>query len=396
MLATMLATVALAPSLSLSGTTLHWNPVGSGTYRIQARAEGVETTNAIVEGTTYTPSAQPGVTVSYRVKARGENEWSNTVTIAWPVEKPTEKPPEERPKPPSSMLTGVNAGTEQLDLTAVSALHAKVVRIHFPASEANVPWLLEWDKRYAERGVTLQPVALFDGRLLSPSEAKGLVALDKLPGLKNVELGNETSFGYQYHDGYSSSSYKERARLYAVRVKEAAEVLNPHGIGVLAQAEDGGSGSSTWVKEMFAAVPGLSQYVSAWVIHPYTNQHSSTQPDTYGIPKMERMVANLAEEGDTTTPISVTEWGVATDEGRPLDNGTSLSYAEAGRIAETTIPKLIAAAKRHPIASFLVYQVRDQREHNASNSHEMYFGALTHTDGNKGAYTTAIEKLMAE
>jgi hypothetical protein len=396
MLATMLATVALAPSLSVSGTTLHWTSVGSGSYKVNAKVQGVETSNTIVEGTTYAPPAQPGLTVAYRVKARGENEFSNTVTIAWPTEEQKEKPPEEEHKPPPSTLMGVNAGTEPLDLTGVSTLHAKGVRIHFAAAEANAPWLLEWDKRYAERGVTMQPVALFDGRVLSPSEAKGLVALDKLPGVKNVELGNETSFGYQYHDGYSSSSYKERARLYAVRVKEAAEVLNPHGIGVLAQAEDGGSGSSTWVKEMFAAVPALSQYVAAWVIHPYSNQRSSTQPDTYGVPKMERMVANLAEQGDTTTPIAVTEWGVSTDEGLPLNNGTSLTYAEAGKIAETTIPKLFAAAKRHPIASFLVYQVRDQREHKVSNDHEMYFGALSHTDGNKGGFTTAIEKLMAE
>jgi hypothetical protein len=404
MLAAMLATVALAPSLSVSGTTLQWTPVGKGSYKVNAKVQGVETTNTIVEGTTYAPPAQPGVTVDYRVKARGEVEWSNTVTIAWPVEnpkekpkeKPKEEPPEEEHKPPPSMLTGVNAGTESLDLTGVSTLHAKAVRIPFSAGEANATWLLEWDKRYAERGVTMQPVAAFTGRMLSSSEARGLVALDKLPGLKNVELGNETSFGYQYHDGYSSSSYKERARLYAVRVKEAAEVLNPHGIGVLAQAEDGGSGSSTWVKEMFASVPALSQYVSAWVIHPYSNQHSSTQPDTSGVPKMERMVANLAEQGDATTPIAITEWGVSTDEGLPLNNGTSLSFAEAGKIVETTIPKLITAAKRHPIASFLVYQVRDQREHKVSNDHEMYFGALTHTDGAKGALTTAIEKLMAE
>ena len=402
----MLATLVLAPTLSVSGTTLHWTSVGSNGYKVNARAQGVEPSNTRVEGTTYAPPAQPGLTVSYKVKVRSEDEWSNTVTIAWPAteeqkEKPVEEPPKEEPveeehKRAPTMLTGVNSGTEPLDLTAVSTLHAKAVRVAFSATESSAPWLLEADKRYAERGVTMQPVVTFDGRMLSASEAKGLVALDKLPGLKNVELGNETSYGYQYHDGYSATSYKERARLYAVRVKEAAEALNPHGIGVLAQAEDGGSGSSTWVREMFASVPNLSRYVSAWVIHPYTNQHSASQPDTSGVPKMERMVANLAEQGDTTTPIAVTEWGVATDEGLPLDNGTSLSYAEAGKIAETTIPKLIVAAKHHPIGSFLVYQVRDQRERNASNSHEMYFGSLTHTDGNKGGYTTAIEKLMAE
>ncbi len=297
---------------------------------------------------------------------------------------------------PGATLLGVNAGTETLDLAGVSALGAKVVRVHFSAADPTVPWLLEWDKRYARRGVRLQPVATFDGRMLSAAEAKGLVVLDKLPGLKDVELGNETSYGYQYGDGYRSASYQERARLYALRVREAAEVLNPHGIGVLAQAEDGGSGSNTWVKEMFASVPNLSRYVAAWVIHPYPDQPTASLPDTNGVPKMKRMVANLAAEGDTTTPIAITEWGVPNDGGLPLDNGTSMTSAEAARIAETTIPKVFAATRRHPIQSFLVYQLRDQGRPGVSQNRELYFGALTHTDGSKGPFTSAIRKLMRD
>jgi hypothetical protein len=413
MLATMLATVALVPTLSVSGNTLNWTPVGNGNYRVQVRTPGFETTNATVEGTAYTPPEHPGLTVSYRVKARGESEWSNSVSIAYPSEVPQEKPKEEKPreekpreepkeeKPreeprPTTMLTGVNAGTETADLAGASMLHVKVVRMAVSAREPAPSWFYEWIKRYSERGITVQPVVTFDGRMLSPAEVQGLVAMDKLPGVKDIELGNETSFSYQYHDSYAASTYKERARLYAVRVKEAAEALAPHGIGVLAQAEDGGSGSANWVKEMFAAVPNLSRYVAGWTIHPYSNQHSSTQPDTYGVPKMERMVSNLAEENDTTTPIDVTEWGVSTDNGPALNNGTSLTYTEAGRIVETTIPKLVAAAKRHPIATFLVYQLRDQREHGSSNDHEYFFGTLTHTGASKGGYTTALEKLMGE
>jgi hypothetical protein len=114
------------------------------------------------------------------------------------------------------------------------------------------------------------------------------------------------------------------------------------------------------------------------------------------VPKMERMVADLAAFGDTTTPIAITEWGVSSDEGAALDDNASLTSAEAAKITETTIPKLIAAAGRHPIQSLLVYQVRDQREPGVDNSHEHYFGALAHRDGSKGAYTTAIERLMAE
>ena len=296
-------------------------------------------------------------------------------------------------RPPGALM-GVNAGTETLDLRGARALGAKVVRVHFPASKPGLRWLLDWDRRYARRGIALQPVATFDGSMLSAREAKGLVALARLPGLKDDELGNQTSYGYQYGDGHADASYRARARLYAVRVREAAEVLNPHGIGVLAQAEDGGSGSNTWVREMFASVPNLSRYVAAWVIHPYPDQLTAAQPDTQGVPKMERMVAQLAEAGDTTTPIAITEWGVANDEGRALDNGASLTSSEAAKIAETTVPRILAATGRHPVQSFLLYQVRDQAPHGESNSREMYFGALTRSGGSKGPFTTAAQRLL--
>jgi len=296
---------------------------------------------------------------------------------------------------PAGALMGVNAGTEPLDLRGARSVGAKVVRVHFPASKPGLRWLLDWDRRYARRGIALQPVATFDGGMLSAREAKGLVALDRLPGLKDVELGNETSYGYQYGDGHADASYRARARVYAVRVREAAEALNPHGIGVLAQAEDGGSGSNTWVREMFASVPNLSRYVAAWVIHPYPDQLTATQPDTQGVPKMRRMVAQLAEAGDTRTPIAITEWGVADDEGRTLDNGASLSSAEAAQILDATVPKLLAAAGRHPIQSFLLYQLRDQAPHGRSRSREMYFGALTRHDGSKGPLTGAVRALLS-
>jgi hypothetical protein len=405
MLATILATVALAPTLSVSGHTLNWTAVGNGRYKVQAQAQGAHPSNVEVEGTSYTPPEQPGLTVEYHVKAHGENEWSNGVSISYTSEQPQEEPPKEKRKeekekekapPPPTMLTGLDAGTELADVAGASTLHAKLVRLTASSKEVGASWLLEWTKRYFEHGVTVQPLVTFDGTMLTPAEVKSLVVLDQLPGVKNVELGNETSFSYQYGDNYASASYKERARVYAVRVKEAAEVLNPHGIGVLAQADDGGSGSSNWVKEMFASVPNLTRYVAGWTIHPYPGQKKASQPDSYGVPKMERMVNDLAEEGDTTTPLDVTEWGVSSANGLTLNVGTSITYSEAGQIAETTIPKLIAAAKHHPIATFLVYQMRDRGEPGSTTDHEYFFGALNHKGGSKGAYTTAIAKLMAE
>lgn len=396
MLVTVLATAAMTPVLSVSGSTLSWTAVGAGAYKLSAKAPGAPVVNTTVYGTKYTPAPSPGQTVTFKIKAPGESGWSNKVTITYPAaEKLEEKPVEEEHKAqPAKFLAGVNGGTETADLTAATTLHAKLVRLHLAAPEQGASWLDEWDKRYRERGVQVLPLVTFNGRILTAAEAKALVGLDRLPGVTDVELGNETSYSYQYKDNFAATSYRERARLYAVRVKETAEVLNPHGIGVLAQAEDGGSGSSNWVKEMFAAVPNLTRYVAGWTIHPYSNQRSPSEPDTSGVPKMERMVANLAEQGDTTTPIDITEWGESSDEGQTLDNGTHLTYSEAAQIVETTVPKLIAAAKRHPIASFLVYKDRDLKAPKSSSEHEAFYGALTNAGSAKGAYTTAIQKLM--
>ena len=179
-------------------------------------------------------------------------------------------------------------------------------------------------------------------------------------------------------------------------VKEADEAVAPYGDGILCQAEDGGSGSSVWVDEMFAAVPNLSEYVAGWVIHPYSNQATAHSTDTSGIPKMERMVADLAAFGNTTTPIDVTEWGITSDNGPTLSNGVHMSYAEAGEALRADVPLLRKAAGSHPIEDFIVYQDRDQAEPGASTNSEEYFGALTRAGGPKGAYTEAVEKLMAE
>jgi len=304
-------------------------------------------------------------------------------------------PPAATASAPAGTLMGVNAGTEVLDLRGARAMDAKVVRFSVRASTPRVRWLLAWDRRYARLGIRLQPVMTFDGGMLSAREAKGLVALARLPGVTDIELGNETSYGYQYGDGYADASYRRRARVYAVRVKEAAEALNPHGIGVLAQADDGGSGSSTWVREMFASVPHLSRYVAAWAIHPYTNQRTASAPDTLGVPKMRRMVAQLAAVGDRSTPIAVTEWGVASDAGRALDDGGRLTSAEAATILETTVPKVLAGIGSHPLQSFLLYQLRDRAPHGRSSSHEMYFGALSRSDRSKGPFTVAAKQLLS-
>src|SRR5689334_15815130 len=106
MIAALLSALVLVPSLSVSGKTLQWTPAGNGEYRVQERVDDERTGSFIVAGTSVTPEAQPGKTVSYRVRAVGANEWSNSVTITFPSrhqgsgeegpkEEPTEPPKKE-------------------------------------------------------------------------------------------------------------------------------------------------------------------------------------------------------------------------------------------------------------------------------------------------------------
>jgi hypothetical protein len=290
---------------------------------------------------------------------------------------------------PATFSPGIDQGTEAADFQADAILHPHLARVEFGLGEANlVENVARVAASLAKTGTTLQPLFSFYGRIPSAAEAKALGAVAKaVPSIRHLEFGNETSYGYQYGDGYASGSYKERARRYAVLVREAAEAVAPYGDGILCQAEDGGSGSSAWVDEMFAAVPNLTQYVAGWTIHPYTNG---------GTAKLERMVSDLARHGDTRTPVDVTEWGVPSDNGRTLSDGTHYTTSEAAALVAQSTIALRAAALEHPLGSFIVYQIRDQQPSGATTNREAYFGVLTHSGAAKGALTTAIEGLLAE
>lgn len=401
-----------APALHVSGQTLMWNLVANvSAYILQTKVPGQPETFTAVSGTSTTPPAVPGKTVTYTVRTAVDGSaWAPTVTITYPAPAPAPKEPAPAPKESNFSVLGsegfepgINSGTNPQDFTGTATLGAKVVRISFsigqPASS------LEYAiANYAAKGVRVAPLASFYGRIPSAAEAQNVAgwAAEYGPGgtfwakrsdgnlaIRTIEFGNETSYGYQYGDSAGSPSYQARAQTYAVRLKEAAEAIGATGIkvGVLAQADDP---SGNWMNGMYQAVPNLANYVSGWVVHPY---------GTYGKTKLLGLLAQTAAHGaPSNIPIDITEWGLSTDNGVCVNENYGfnpcMTYAQAAEQLKSSIAEIKTLAGSR-LRMFMLYQVRDQQVAGASNEREAYFGLLQHEDQPKGAFTTAAQELLA-
>jgi hypothetical protein len=299
---------------------------------------------------------------------------------------------------------GLNSGTNlTTDVAGATTLGAKLVRIEF-AIETPASQLQNTIAGYAAKGIRVAPLAGFYGTIPTAAQAKNLATWANTYGpggtfwagrsdgalaIRTIEFGNETSYGYQYGDGAGAASYTARAQTYAVRVKEAAEAISATGIdvGVLAQADDW---TGDWVNAMYSAVPNLDDYVAGWTIHPYGTNWQS---------RIQDLISQTAAHGaPSSIPIDITEWGVATDNGNCLNDNYGMnkcmSYNEAGATVTST-----AAAMRLKLGGrlnmFMLYQVRDQSTSGSSDEREAYFGALQQNLQPKGAYTAAVQSLLA-
>jgi hypothetical protein len=267
---------------------------------------------------------------------------------------------------------------------------------------------------YAKAGIKPLLLAGFDGTMPSSAEARNLAswAAEFGPGgtfwkgktfpantaVTDIEFGNETSYAYQYSDTatasnwYSLSSYKTRAQTYALRFKEANEAIHAAGatVGLLAQADDGGSGSSEWVHNMFLAVPNMGQIAAGWTIHPYGPKWESS---------INRLVSQTGAAGaPSTVPIFVTEWGLSTDNGRCLSDNYGFNKCMTYQEAATTLQSSVSAMRSRygsRLAAFYLFQARDQSATGTSTGRESYFGALQSNEATKGAYTTTVESLLS-
>ena len=400
-----------APALIANGKNLSWNAVsGVSAYVLASIVPGHATTYTEVSGTATTPAEVPGATVRYSVRTAVDGSvWAPEVAISYPalVTPPQKTVPVPTEAPASQAGTfepGINGSYETTDVTNAARLGAKIVRLAFPIGmpAAHFESLVA---AYAAKGVRVELLAEFYGTLPTPAEAQNLAGWAKEYGpggsfwatrgdgqlaVRTIEFGNETSGGYQYGDEPGDASFTARAQTYAVRLKESAQAISAGGVkvGLLAVSEDW---TGDWMNGMFSAVPNLGSYITGWISHPYGSGWRT---------KIEDIVKQAAAHGaPSTLPIDVTEWGIATDNGRCLTNNYGLNpcmtYQEAAETMRKTIAEMRALLGSRQ-GLFLIYQGRDQGITGTSTNRELYFGLVQHALQPKGAYTTAAEEVLAE
>ena len=404
-----------APALSVSGHTLSWQRITNvSTYVLATKVPGHADQYTEVSGTSVTPAAVPGVTVAYSVRTAVDGSaWSPEVKISYPAATtPTPPPAPLLSSGPFEM--GVVAGSAiEYELPYIQKLGAHTARMEFSINTP-VSQMESTIGAYAQAGVRPLLLAGFEGRIPSTPEAQNLASWAAAfgPGgtfwqgknypasaaVTDIEFGNETSYSYQFSDTSSASnwyalpSYAARAQNYALRFKDAETAIqasNPN-VGLLAQADDGGSGTPTWVNNMFAAVPDLASRVAGWTVHPYGPQWEAT---------INRLVSSTKAAGaPSTIPIYATEFGISSDNGRCVQENFGfnkcMSYAEAASTLESSISAMHAKYGSR-LRDVYLFQARDQQATGSSNEREGYCGALQTNQSTKGAYTTAVENLLS-
>jgi hypothetical protein len=397
-----------APVLRVSGTTLLWNRVADvNRYVLATKLPGRATTYKVVTGIRVTPPAAPGQKVNYglRTDVRG-SAGAREVSIRHPAPAPSPAPAPATPNP--AFQFGVVSGSDVVNEARTTAkLGARLVRVEF-AINAPAANLRAAIAAHAANGTRVLPLAGFHGRMPTVAEARNVAAWAREfgPGgtfwanradghlaVRAIEFGNETSYGYQYGDQWDEPSYSARAREYALRLKDAHEAIraaNPQ-VGLLGQIDDANTGSQNWINGVFAAVPDVSSRVVGWTIHPYGPRRNWEA-------RMDRTLAWAAARGAQPRPLWITEWGLATDNGRCLsDNYTwdkCMTYAAAATNLSSTVADMRARYGSR-LAAFFLYQGRDLGATGASTSREHYFGALRSDLSAKGPYTTVVRSLLA-
>jgi hypothetical protein len=130
--------------------------------------------------------------------------------------------------------------------------------------------------------------------------------------------------------------------------------------------------------------------VAGWVSHPYGSGWRNT---------LEEVISQTASHGaPATIPIDVTEWGLASDNGRCLSENYGWNACMTDQEAAAVLRRTFAEMRQmlgSRLGMFVLYQIRDQSPSGTSTNREQYFGLLQHELQPKGEYTMAAEEILA-
>jgi hypothetical protein len=376
-----------APVLSVDGQTLRWDRVADvGSYVLATKVPGQSTTYRTISCAgvpcTYTPSAVPGTTVNYGMRTNvAGSTWASEVAVSYTL---TEPPP---PPPASGLVIGLTGTADWLPMlrAGLDQTHARTVRLE----AGRMSTTAAKDAAIATaRAEGAQPEVLYTNRSTSPSTIRadalryGPTSTSSLP-LLYVELGNEDSYSYK---GATATT----ARTYGDQAEAVADALIGTGVKLIVQADDALYNSVTnWVANVYATFPNVDDHpgVGGWVIHPYGPSY---------LARINRLIAQTTAQGAPASfPIFVTEYGLASDNGRCLSDNYGwdrcMTYAEAATTLRGVVNDVRANAPA--VVQFFIYHEIDAAPPGASSDREAYFGAIRRDGSPKPGYTGTIAYL---
>lgn len=335
-----------APKLTASGLALSWNAVGEvSAYVLAIKVPGKVEQFTEVSGTSVTPTAVPGVAVSYSVRTAVDGSaWSPEVVIAYPAKSTPPPPPPREPEeakpeeakheetPSGSILTspmwvGVDVGGWPSTFASDVAGAASYVRVN---SQSSVPG-------YIAAGLHVIDLLLDENSAgvsgLNATEyaAKAVAAVKASPNMAALEVLNEPGNEWGAMGPNAGSAANAAAYDHLLKVVHEALVANfGNNYPPVLASYDGGEGPTTWGQEMWAAEPNVGNYINGITLHSYggtSNRAHSALGD--------RGMIEAAHAQHPDIPIYITEVGWPTAVGQP-STGDSLQWTEAEQAQNIT------------------------------------------------------------
>jgi hypothetical protein len=324
-----------APVLSVKGDTISWAAVpGAKSYELATILNPTTTRNTtykVVTGTTVTPPAVPGQTVSYGLAANSattQGAWAHEVSVSYPsgsgseppAGEPEPSPPVEEPAAPptTGKIIGTNDGVGWGPAAAHTILAGHITwnRVEIGASTNTLAASLsDGFHVLAIVGNTSDTTPLSQ---IEPSSWAATVVsqLKANPGITIAEAGNETFL----KGAIANPIQYGRMYLAAVNAKNAAGIHTPLLFDMFGDYPVGSWSSPTswsrdstgggWLRDAVNNVPGLATAILANGLgsHPYGALGENSK-DSYGTAAVAGQEAIAKTVLGSTPTVYITEFG---------------------------------------------------------------------------------------